>query len=147
MLSLSIDVLPAVSQSLVDVLARKDICGEVSAVPELWRRLVYRELEWCSDNFSALTPRHRDNCAALVDWHHRHYGYTHDHWLKFYSSEKEMYRRQAVAELCFCAANVFELTRRHRILAIDLLQQVCNEAPELYNPAWKVLNDLPILNQ
>ena len=144
MLSLSVDVIPAVSQSLVDVLSKKDICGEVSAVPELWRRLVYRELEWCSEHFDELSPRHRSNAAILVDWHHRYYGYTQEHWLKFYCSEKEMYRRQAVAELCWCANNVHDLTRRHRILSMDLLQQVCNEAPELYLDCWKVLVNTPI---
>lgn len=144
MLSLSVDVIPAVSQSLVDALAKKDICGEVSAVPEMWRRLVYRELEWCSEHFDELSPRHRSNAAILVDWHHRHYGYTHEHWLKFYRSEKEAYRRQAVAELCWCANNVdFELTRRHRIRAVDLLCDIERYAPELYQDSWSVLISAP----
>lgn len=143
MLSLSVDVIPSVSQSLVDTLTKKDICGEVSAVPELWCRLVVTELEWCSAHFAELTPRHRDNCAALVDWYHRHKGYTPESWLKFYRSEKEAYRRQVVAELCFCAAHVFELTRRHRIRAVDLLCDIEQYAPELYQDSWNVLISAP----
>ena len=100
MSSLPVELLTGVCQSLVDALEKKDLRGEVSAVPELWRRIVYRELEWAASHFDDLTPRHRANCATLVDWHHRHYGYTHEHWLKFYRSEKEAYRRQVVAELC-----------------------------------------------
>lgn len=143
MLSLSVDVLPAVSQSLVDALVKKDILGEVSAVPEIWRRLVFRELEWCSEHFDELSPRHRANAAILVDWYHRHNGITYKHWLKFYRSDKEAYRRQVVAELCWCSSNVDALSRRHRIRAIDLLCDVEQYAPELYLPAWHVLIDAP----
>ena len=143
MSSLPVELLPAVSQSLVDVLAKKDILGEVSAVPELWRRLVFRELEWAASHFDDLTPRHRANCAALVDWYHRHNGITYKHWLKFYRSDNEAYRRQVVAELCRCSSNVDALSRRHRIRAIDLLCDVERCAPELYQDAWRVLLDAP----
>lgn len=138
---LPVELLPAVSQSLVDALSKKDLRGEVSAVPELWRRLVVRELQWCSDHFDELSPRHRSNAATLVDWYHRHTGYTSDEWLIFYRSPKEMYRRQAVAELCWCAANVHELSRRRHHKAVDLLCEVEQYAPELYQDSWRVLID------
>lgn len=143
MLSLSVDVIPAVSQSLVDTLAKKDICGEVSAVPELWRRLVFRELEWCADHFDELSPRHRSNAAILVDWYHRHNGVTPERWLKFYCSSTEMYRRQSVAELCWCSANVDALSFRHRDKALDLLWEIQTYAPELYLDSWNVLVSAP----
>ena len=143
MLSLSVDVIPSVSQSLVDTLTKKDICGEVSAVPELWCRLVFLELEWCSEHFDELSPRHRTNAAILVDWYHRHNGYTSERWLKFYRSSTEMYRRQVVAELCWCSSNVDALSRRQRIRAIDLLCDVERYAPELYQDVWRVLIDAP----
>lgn len=139
MLLLPVELLPAVSQSLVDALSRKDLRGKVSVVPELWRRLVFRELEWCADHFDELSPRHRSNAAILVDWYHRHHGVTYERWLKFYRSDTEMYRRQAVAELCWCSANVDALSRRHRHLAIDLLCDVEQCAPELYQESWNVL--------
>ena len=138
-----VPMLPAVSQSLVDALSKKDARGEVSAVPELWRRLVFRELDWCSKHFDELSPRHRSNAATLVDWYHRHNGYTPERWLKFYRSPIEMYRRQAVAELCWCSSNVDALTRRHRIRAIHLLCDVEQYAPELYQDVWRVLLDSP----
>lgn len=136
-----IPMLPAVSQSLVDALSKKDARGEVSAVPEMWCRLVFRELEWCSDHFDELSPIHRTNAAILVDWYHRHNGDTPERWLKFYRSSTEMYRRQAVAELCWCSANVGSLPRRRHMLAVDLLTDVELYAPELYQDSWNVLID------
>ena len=138
-----IPMLPAVSQSLVDALSKKDLRGERSAVPELWCRLVVSELQWCVKHFDELTPRHRSNAAWLVDWYHRHHGYSPDKWLIFYRSPVEMYRRQAVAELCWCSANVDALTRRHRIRAVDLLCDVERYAPELYQDEWNVLINAP----
>ena len=140
---LPVELLPAVSQSLVDALSKKDVRGEVSAVPELWRRLVFLELDWCSEHFDELSPRHRSNAAILVDWYHRHHGVTYERWLKFYRSDTEMYRRQAVSELCWCSANVDALTRRHRIRAVDLLCDVEQYAPELYQDSWNVLISAP----
>lgn len=141
MLPVSVDVIPAVSQSLVDALAKKDLLGVRSAVPELWCRLVVRELQWCVKHFDELSPRHRTNAATLVDWYHRRQGYTPEEWLIFYRSDSEMYRRQAVAELCWCAANVHKLSRRHHYKAVDLLTVIEQYAPELYQNSWRVLID------
>ena len=135
-----VPTLPAVSQSLVDALSKKDARGEVSAVPKLWRRLVFLELEWCSKHFDELSPRHRSNAATLVDWYHRHNGNTPEHWLKFYRSDTEMYRRQAVAELCWCSANVDALSRRHHHKAVELLCDIEQYAPELYQESWRECN-------
>lgn len=136
-----VPALPAVSQSLVDVLARKHYRGDLSSVsvPELWRRLVYRELEWCSAHVAELTYRHRLNACMLVDWHHAYYGYTHERWLVLYSSQAEMFRRQAIAELDWCSLHLDELTPHHRDKAIDLLAD-CLTTLGVYHSWWSALH-------
>lgn len=136
-----VPAIPAVSQTLVDILARKHYRHDVSNVPELWRRLVYRELEWCSAHLPELSYRHRLNACKLIDWHHSYYGYTHDHWLPLYSSDSEMYRRQVVAELNWCSTHLDELTEHHRDEAIDLLCDISQHFPALVRRSWSVLLD------
>ena len=136
---LPVMALPAVSQSLVDALSKKAVRGEDVGV--VWRRLVYRELEWCSEHISELSYHHRMNACKLVDWHHSYYGYTHERWLPLYPSRNEMYRRQVCAELNYCANHLHELTARHRDKAIELLEEIYQSCPEDYQSAWNVLLD------
>lgn len=137
--SLGIIPLPSISQTLVDALEKKLRRGDCSTVPELWRRLVFRELDWCGQHLECLSPLHRISACKLVDWHHSYYGYTREDWYRLYQSPNEMYRRQTVAELNYCAAHLAELTCRHRDRAIELLEDFYSTNSEDYNPAWEVL--------
>lgn len=133
-----VPAIPAVSQSLVDALAKMQYAGRAPHVPELWRRLVFRELSWCSLHNSELSYLHRLNACKLVDWHHRHYGYTHEDWLDLYPSEAEMFRRQTIAELDFCSSHLEEISKRHRDSAIDLVSD-CLETLGVYHSWWASL--------
>ena len=133
-----VPVLPAVSQSLVDALSKQSPCRDVPAVSECWRRLVVKELRWCSDHNAELSPRHRSNACILVDWYHRNFGYTSPDWLKLYSSHSEMYRRQTIAELDWASANVDVLTPHYRDTAIDLLTD-CLQTLGVYHSWWSAL--------
>lgn len=137
--SVVIPALPSVSQTLVESLTRKMIRDEVSDVPEIWRRIVFSELDWCATHLSDLSYLHRLNACKLIDWHHSYYGYTREDWLAIYPSRQEMYRRQVVAELDWCATHLDELTPRHRDKAIDLLEDFYATNPEDYQSSWNVL--------
>lgn len=131
--------IPAVSQSLVDSLARKYLRREVSEVPELWRRLVIKELTWCCNHIDELSYRHRLNACELVDWYHRNYGITPYGCLKLYPSESEMYRRQTIAELDWASQHVNELSRRQRNMLIDMASD-CLQILGVYHSWWSSLN-------
>ena len=133
-----VPALPAVSQSLVDALARKHYRGDSPAFPDLWRRLVFRELQWCSDHNAELSYRHRLNACNLVDWYHANFGVTPSDWLKLYPSEAEMYRRQSIAELDWCSQHVSELSCRRRDSAIDILS-TCLTSLREYHSWWSAL--------
>lgn len=137
MCTVPVCALPAVSQSIVDALSKKAVCGD--DVHVVWCRLVYRELEWCAAHISELSYLHRLNACKLIDWHHSHYGYTHECWLPLYPSRREMFRRQTCAELNYCANHLDELTARRRDKAIDLLEDVYFSCPEDYQTSWNVL--------
>lgn len=134
-----VPALPAVSQSLVDALARKHYRHESSPYPELWRRFVFRELQWCSDNNAALSYRHRLNACKLVDWYHRNFGYTSPDWLKLYPSKSEMYRRQTIAELDWASNHVNALSRRQRDMLIDMVSD-CLQTLGVYHSCWSSLH-------
>lgn len=134
-----VPALPAVSQTLVDALARKHYRGEVSAVPEIWRRLVIKELQWCADHNAELSYRHRLNACKLVDWYHRNFGYTASDWLKLYPSRSEMYRRQTIAELDWASANVDVLPPRYRDSLLDIVSDCLRTFGE-YHSWWSLLN-------
>lgn len=134
-----VPALPAVSQTLVDALARKHFRRDVSSVPELWRRLVFRELQWCSDHNAELSYRHRLNACELVDWYHRNFGCTPSDWLKLYSSHSEMYRRQTIAELDWASNHVNDLSRRQRDTLIDIVSD-CLQTLGVYHSWWSALN-------
>lgn len=136
---LLVPALPAVSQSLVDALSKKRYRGDSSAVPELWRRLVFRELEWCAAHVAELTYRHRLNACMLVDWYHVYYGYTHESWLVLYSTQAEMFRRQAIAELDWASNHVNDLSRRRRDMLIDMVAD-CLQTLGVYHSWWSVLH-------
>lgn len=129
--------LPAVSQSLVDALSKKAVRGD--AVHVVWRRLVYREIEWCADHISELSYLQRLNACKLIDWHHSYYGYTHERWLPLYPSRSEMFRRQTISELNWCANHLAELTSHRRDKAIDLLEDIWQYCPEDYQASWDAL--------
>lgn len=134
-----VPALPAVSQSLVDALAKKYYRHESSAVPELWRRLVFKELSWCSDHNSELSYRHRLNACKLVDWYTRNFGVTPSDWLKLYPSESEMNRRHTIAELDWASQHVNELSRRQRNFCIELAADFDNYLGE-YHSWWSAFN-------
>ena len=133
-----VPLIPAVSQSLVDALARKHYRGEVSAVPEMWRRLVFLELQWCADHNAGLSYRHRLNACELVDWYHRNFGCTPSDWLKLYPSQSEMYRRQTIAELDWASNHVNDLSRRQRNMLIDMVSD-CLQTLGVYHSWWSAL--------
>lgn len=134
-----VPALPAVSQTLVDSLARKHYAREESFVPELWRRFVVRELQWCVTHNAELSYRHRLNACKLVDWYHRTFGCTPSDWLKLYPSEAEMYRRQTIAELDWASQHVNELSPHYRDSAIDVVTN-CLETLGVYHSWWAELN-------
>lgn len=131
--------LPAVSQTLVNVLARRHYSKTESAYPQLWRKFVCDELDFCTFNLSSISYRQRVNAVSLVNWHHRSFGITKPDWLALYFSKDEMYREQTIAELDFMSSRVSLLSRRHRNQLIDMATELFAECG-IWHASWSSLN-------
>lgn len=147
-------LLPAVSLSLSSSLVYRSslvvgVCSERlpgkvfdDEISEAcWLRIVRNELDFCSSRIGDLTWRHRMQACDLLDWYHSTTGNYRNSWLSLYPNDKECFRRLVVAELNWCSSHVKSLSRRRRILAIDLMCDVEQTAPELFRDCWSTLLD------